>query len=293
MSNPLLLPILKNTKESLDITNKNENIDPFKNKNTIYKSSEKSKNYFCEGPTTTTYNRIIKIFPNPEERKINKFKHITIKSSSLIEKTNNEPKYYLPIMIKDNKEINEKYYQLFKLPELNTSKKKMKNRRAENNLQQNESKTEPNIFNLDKDFKNIELNINNNKILAYGGINKQTGINTNNKDIIQEQINEKKKIFKEQLLLRGKYQHIPRYKDKILPKRYKFDYSNFNLVNNSVNSNDNDNINAIIKATDILREKFPKFKISGYAQLYMNASLDTTVKDGKPSLKKNVSYYKI
>ena len=169
----------------------------------------------------------------------------------------------------------------------------MKNRRAENNLQQNESKTESNIFNLDKDFKNIELNINNNKILAYGSINKQTGINTNNKDIIQEQINEKKKIFKEQLLLRGKYQHIPRYKDKILPKRYKFDYNNFNSVNNSVNSNDNDNINAIIKATDILREKFPKFKISGYAQLFMNASLDTTVKDGKHSLKKNVSYYKI
>ena len=106
-----------------------------------------------------------------------------------------------------------------------------------------------------------------------------------------DQVYRKRKNHRDQMLLRNKYQYVKYYKRRPLPylnsdinkmESYKFLDFNPELLNNE-KTTDTDDINTYlykdIHAKDLLSEKLPFYKVSGYDQLYMNLLADVRPKE--------------
>lgn len=106
-----------------------------------------------------------------------------------------------------------------------------------------------------------------------------------------DQVFRRRKNHRDQMLLRNKYQYVKNYNRRPIPylnldsntmESYKLLDFNPELLNNE-KTTDTDDINTYlykdVYAKDILNEKLPFYKVSGYDQLYMNLLAEVRPKE--------------
>ena len=130
-------------------------------------------------------------------------------------------------------------------------------------------KIKRNMFNLDAYNNNVEQN----KIVN-----------------ILTKMNSKRKNHKEQILMRNKFQHTKKYNKRIMPLSkddIQSEYNKYVDFNNEAIRNKLNTENKEMKSYDskeiyaknIISEKMPNYKVTGFDQLYMN--LLTSIRPNK------------
>lgn len=250
-------------------------------------------------------NKDINIFPSPERLKNHKYNPVSIKTGQISQNNNRKnmhnPKFYLPIMkktevndpfesmlVEDFSDISHNYkpkkdlsFQKNRIGNpynKNINKDKAKDNEDENEMSMvirysfdkfGKPKIKRNMFNLDVYNNNVEQNKNVNILTIMNG---------------------KRKNHKEQILMRNKFQHPKNYNKKIMPlskdniqseiNKY-VDFENeaiknkYNAENKEMKSYDSKEI----YAKNIISEKMPNYKVTGFDQLYMN--LLTSIRPNK------------
>ena len=240
-------------------------------------------------------NNDLNIYPSPESIQNNKLKPIIFKTGLINSNSKNikqNSQFYFPIM-KKTENIDD-FSNISKSKNLNLSYK-IKKIKTEGNLNKNEI-DKNNKDNNNKDLKDNKHKNNNNKnkkeseispfisysLDKFGKIKlKRSGFNLDIYKKNVEQKNGRRIQHKEQILMRNKYQHINNYNkknivlldndDTIQSETNKLidfqpEISRLNTENNEINSYDKKKI----YARDIVKEKLPSIKVTGYDQLYMN-----------------------
>lgn len=293
------------------IINKLMNINK---KDIILKNSQ--KNYYGNSPIPTIYdkeyyklNNEFSLYPSPEKKLKNQLNPIVFKSGILKsnpEKLCSKPQYYVPVMEKNkdqplNNTINNPFYFMntrYRNNSLNLYRK-IKNHISIDKKAQDLQRTENNkneIKNIrgKMSIYNCPFNITGKSI--YNGINPNENNNKNFNtseylkyniwkrrnhypDFFQEQINRKRNEYKDQILLRNKYQHnknydIEKYYSNIILESKFIKRDTKNAITECKNEDfiENNNIPRPKNAGEIIADKCPNSKVSGYDKLYLNSS---------------------
>jgi hypothetical protein len=246
-------------------------------------------------------NKDISIYPTPERISNNRLKPLIIKTGAInSNKKNLKPKsqYYLPIM----KKIRTDPFETFLIEDaINSSKLKNKSLKIKaiktdnNSLSNSKNEIEKeNGKDKDKDEKKEETmdpgisysfdrhgNARLKKSSFYFDINDIYNDKQKKENDFSNKTKVKSKSHKEQMLMRNKYQHVKNYYKKIMPildydtitnETYKlFDFQpGINYVNTENNDYDIYE-NKEVVARDLVKEKLPGMKVTGFDKLYMNA----------------------
>ena len=250
-------------------------------------------------------NNDLNIYPSPERIKKNNLNPIIFKTgiinqnNSTINYTNLNSKFYVPIMKKTrltdpyksllledisniprSKNLSFKHKKIKieeKTNEDNNKDKNDENKKSKNNKNdKNDKKTEMSTiisYSLDKYGKpklkrscfNLDIYKNN--------------VDTKIIEDLWRKNNEKRRNHKEQILMRNKYQHINNYNKRLFLQSNDSDniFQNetktlvdFQPEMNQITENNSNYINKEIYAKDLVKEKLPNFKVTGFEQLYMN-----------------------
>lgn len=313
VKNKILITDLEEAKKHLtneDLINKLMNTNT---RNIIEKRNQ--RNYYGNSPIPTIYdkdyyklNNEFSLFPSPEKKIKKQLKPIVFKSGVL--KPNPEeflpkPQYYVPIMQKNKSNglintpmdplyyVNNSRYGKYSPKSLRLIKNHISLEKKTIETKKNEnSKKELKDFrekipmfryffnNTGKPvFKEIYFNTNNNikcntsEFIKYHSRKRRI----HNLDFFQDQINRKRREYKDQLIQRSKYQHNRYYNiEKYL--------SNINQENNELKTkmrsaatecyDDSDEKNEVEtkNAGEIISARYPNSKVSGYDKLYLNSS---------------------
>ena len=268
-----------------------------KNKNRRIKYNYKNSNIFSiYDKRHYKLNKDINIFPSPERLKKREYNPVCIKTGQIDQSKNRKnsynPQFYLPIMKKP--ELNDPFQSMLledisNISHNNKSKADLSliNNKIENLIKKRMNKNK----NKDKEDKN-EMNM----VIKYSFDNygkpklkrpcfNLEGYNNNvkqNKIVnIISKINNKRYNHKEQILMRNKHQHTKNYNRKMMPllnDDIPSEYNKYANFRNEVNANrfntesqeKKSYISKEIKARDLIKEKMPNYKATGFDQLYIN-----------------------
>lgn len=267
------------------------------NNDQIIKSNNNGKGFSLYDKGYYKLNNNLNIYPSPEKKIRHKLKPVTFKTglTKLNLKKKDNPEYYLPIMQK-TKNIENSYsfllensnpskskdfsmkYQSIKLDDSTNKNESLDSKKEKkNDIKKIDKKNE-----IDKNEKNLV-----NSVVSYSfdkfGNSKLTNsfFNIDNykkkhpekkyEDIL-DQIDKKRKKFKEQILMRNKHQYVRNYNVRPLPllNYDTLQYETNKLIDFQPTYNYLDIDDRELYAKDIISAKFPCLKLNGYDQLYMN-----------------------
>ena len=297
---------LTNSNKNQSIEISKINICLSKHKNRRINKNNRSNNIFSiYDKRHYKLNKDINIFPSPERLKSHKYSPVCIKTGQISQNINRKkmhnPEFYLPIMkktevndpfesmlVEDFLDISHNYkpkkdlsFQKNRIGNPNNkniNKDKAKDSEDENEMSMvirysfdrfGKPKIKRNMFNLDAYNNNVEQN----KIVN-----------------ILTKMNSKRKNHKEQILMRNKFQHTKKYNKRIMPLSkddIQSEYNKYVDFNNEAIRNKLNTENKEMKSYDskeiyaknIISEKMPNYKVTGFDQLYMN--LLTSIRPNK------------
>ncbi len=312
---------LNNNNMPIELSKKNISLSKnnYKKINNSYNKDNKLFNIYDK--RYYKLNNDLNIYPSPEAIQNNKLKPIIFKTGLINSNSKNIKKnsqFYFPIM-KKTENIDEQFQSfpfddfsgVSKTKNLNLSYK-IKKIKTEGNLNKSEidNNKDNNKDNNNKDLKDNKHKNNNNKnkkeseispfisysLDKFGKIKlKRSGFNLDIYKKNVEQKNGRRIQHKEQILMRNKYQHINNYNKKnfvLLDNDdtiqnetnrlvdFQPEISRLNTENNEINNYDKKKI----FARDIIKEKLPSIKVTGYDQLYMNLMTHIRPKEYKKEL---------
>lgn len=279
--------------------NKNQEIskDIISLSNNRYKSFNNEKIFSIYDKRHYKLNNDLNIYPSPERIINNSLKPIKIKTGLINSNQRNikqKSQFYLPIMKKSKKrdsfksflleesinisKLKDSIFRHKKLKSLENKNKTVDNNNINDEIKKKRKKEKNEVCpliscSLDKNGK-PKLN---RAFLNFDIYNKIA--NKNKVDDFLGKISIRRRNHKEQILMRNKFQHInnsnkrstPILEDNLTHETYQLvefqPESNYNYTeNNEINSYENRKI----YARDLIKEKFPNIKVTGYEQLYMN-----------------------
>ena len=256
------------------------------------------------------YSKSINIYPNPEQKKKNQLKPIKL-NFDLVKKpmpSNKEisprVEYYFPIIEKE-KNHNKIFSQLNnnqyitkskndKFPKLNCLKHNLLNNNFDENYK-SELNNKNNLPNFRYPLKMVEIsdyindiNLKNNFLDSKINNSRELKPIKNHvlrkKDIIQQEIDRRKKLYKQQLLLRGKYQYCKKYqkcKSNVIlednEKKLNFD-NNKDIIEKNINVKQISNF-GVMKERNINLEYNNEFKIFDELKKQSNYITESNNKD--------------
>ena len=207
------------------------NISLSKNKN----GNKNNKEFNVYDKRYYQLNNDLNIYPSPESIKKNKLKPISFKTGAINGNKKNikqNSQFYLPIMKKSRKIDPIQYFLLEDTLNISKTKKdlsvKYKKMKTQENLNKNEDANNKN----DKNEKEIENKNEISTVVSYSfDKNGRTRLKRScfNLDIYKNnmkkqkidnfliKINGKRRTYKEQIMMRNKFQHINNYYKRIMP----------------------------------------------------------------------------
>ena len=249
-------------------------------------------------------NNDLNIYPSPERIKKNNLNPVIFKTgiinqnnSTIISKKINS-QFYVPIMKKGK--IIDPFKSLL-LEDTNISKRKdlsFKHKKIKTEEKINQDNNNSNL-NDDKKKNDNDKNIKNKKnemstIISYSldkyGKPKlkrfyfnldayKKNVETKIIEDLWRKNNEKRKNHKEQILMRNKFQHINNHNKRLFLQSNDSDIIYQNETNtlvdfqpemNQIVESNSNFLNKEVYAKDLIKEKLPNFKVTGFEQLYMN-----------------------
>ena len=299
-----------NKNQPKEISKINISLSKNKNKR-INKSYNNSKIFSIYDKRHYKLNNDLNIYPSPERIKKNNFDPIIFKTgilnqnNSMINNKKINGQFYVPIM-KKAKRMDP--FQSLLLEDIsNTSKSRDLNFKLKN-IKTEEKTNKDNNKNISDENKKNKKNGGGGK---NNGKNKKNEMSTIisysldkygkpklkrscfNLDVYKDNVetkiiedfwrknNGKRRNHKEQIIMRNKFQHVNNYNKRLFLKSDDSDniFSNetktfivdFQPETNQLTENNSIYINKDVYAKDLVKEKLPNFKVTGFEQLYMNS----------------------
>ena len=271
---------LQNSNKNGEISKINISLSKDRYKRTN-KSYNNSKIFSIYDKRHYKLNNDLNIYPSPERIKKNNLNPVIFKTgiinqnnSTIISKKINS-QFYVPIMKKEKIihpfKTEEKINQDNNNSNIKDDKKKNDNDKNIKN-KKNEMSTIIN-YSLDKygkpKLKRFYFNLD-----AY-----KKNVDTKIMEELWRKNNEKRKNHKEQILMRNKFQHINNHNKRLFLQSNDSDiiYQNdtntlvdFQPEMNQIVESNSNFLNKEVYAKDLVKEKLPNFKVTGFEQLYMN-----------------------
>ena len=271
---------LQNSNKNGEISKINISLSKDRYKRTN-KSYNNSKIFSIYDKRHYKLNNDLNIYPSPERIKKNNLNPVIFKTgiinqnnSTIINKKINS-QFYVPIMKKEKIihpfKTEEKINQDNNNSNIKDDKKKNDNDKNIKN-KKNEMSTIIN-YSLDKygkpKLKRFYFNLD-----AY-----KKNVDTKIMEELWRKNNEKRKNHKEQILMRNKFQHINNHNKRLFLQSNDSDiiYQNdtntlvdFQPEMNQIVESNSNFLNKEVYAKDLVKEKLPNFKVTGFEQLYMN-----------------------